>query len=674
MVADISNDLIAAFYTQVVNAEDSAALENIRANMATILGNFTFNENPKEQLLTNRQIAAIQESVNNTYGRSLTRTLNERFAGFLEFRDAVNSIGQVLADNFIGKLNKAITDKIKQLQKEVDKNITGLTKEQIYDLMYSDELIKYLPAYKTYNSVDPNNRDGVLGFKLKVVRSANSTVQVITPDIKTRTLDINGVFTEDQNVDSMTGGITEVGFDGPGVGLLINLIHSLDGSLMQILQKKMAIFGVHDAAYIPIDLIDEAAKLMNQIFAEQFRDYSIADVVMERYNQINPEFPDTLRGDLSRESAESALAVLRNYSEAKRTFFALNDSIVIHQFPKEGAAYVLKDGVTNQQPITPEPKAPTQKRREVENTLRSILQEWVDTYLKGTTIPLEFTNDADLTKSAIYSVDKKTIYINKDYILRKGIGQTVIVLSHEFGHALMFNAFDNAPVAVRNKIKQEHKELKDKILQNPNMTVKEFIQLWGSPRTIETKNHAKLLSDYIKETDIKQYPGYLLSFDEYFAEQFARYTFNKKQVSKQPAIQKFWEELYSKLEGFFTKIIGQFGIPVSIEQYFDGFVKQDLSIPPWDIEAPTSENITTEEGGTDLTGEAFTTLLSQEAKALQVTYRGKELTVTGINEETGKATVLAKEGVTKEYSIFGTLKLSEKRLAEIKESLKCRNA
>jgi hypothetical protein len=82
----------------------------------------------------------------------------------------------------------------------------------------------------------------------------------------------------------------------------------------------------------------------------------------------------------------------------------------------------------------------------------------------------------------------------------------------------------------------------------------------------------------------------------------------------------------------------------------------------------------TDDSGTDVDGEAFTTFLSQEAKALQITYRGKELTVTGINEETGKATVLTKEGVTKEYSIFGTLKLKKTKLAEIKESLKCWNA
>ena len=293
---DFGNELVARIYKKVeqlgIDRDNnvpeeiiSGKLDEINADILVLTGvKGTFNtENFMKHMLSADILNKIAESASETYGVALADAINNKFSSFYALRDSLNSSVASISDLFIA----LVENKARAL------NVT-ITNELLNTLMHDSiskgGLAEFLPSIRTVHS--KTLLEGFIALKKSNKRSANedNKVQVnyaeafpiINNPISFGSIDpiLEG------DTTSHTGGITEIALENAGVGTMIGLLHSFDGAQMQTIITAIDAFGIHDAWLFNALDAESHGKELNRIFKEQNEQYSIAEAIKERLEEI----------------------------------------------------------------------------------------------------------------------------------------------------------------------------------------------------------------------------------------------------------------------------------------------------------------------------------------------------------------------------------------------------
>jgi len=151
------------------------------------------------------------------------------------------------------------------------------------------------------------------------------------------------------------------------------------------------------------------------------------------------------------------------------------------------------------------------------------------------------------------SVLKESLYtaLGKDRVNNSEVMRSVMaVLSHEVGHGVIAENISNATPEELAGIKNEHREFLTRL---PNMTYGEVAQELGGPagvsiiavpETVMNMPFKQVSEKYLTTEQLQ----YLLSFEEYAAEQFSSFVSSKKQVKNDSL---FWQKTIAQLRELF---------------------------------------------------------------------------------------------------------------------------
>lgn len=159
---------------------------------------------------------------------------------------------------------------------------------------------------------------------------------------------------------------------------------------------------------------------------------------------------------------------------------------------------------------------------------------------------------------------------------------SIFSLAHEFGHHILHNVMERDEYAhAVAELQLEHQAL---VARVNDMTVEEFIDEWMAPNKMAYKRHvyeklgvqptdpALLL---VKNIDAQRSEGYTLSFDEYAAEQFARYVGKNRQLAFSASVREWFEQAIKEVRAFFTQIVAK----ISPQKNFEKFVNTLITFP-----------------------------------------------------------------------------------------------
>lgn len=169
-------------------------------------------------------------------------------------------------------------------------------------------------------------------------------------------------------------------------------------------------------------------------------------------------------------------------------------------------------------------------------------------------------------------------------------------LAHEFGHILQKIAFNNAPQETKKKLIAAHKRDVAAFNKNPALISKlvsaarfvdnnmaseleAFIEEKGEKLAtkIMRENMATMLFPAIGEKIAKgdaTNRDYILSFDEWFAEQFSKYvTSNGKTLD--PELQSMWDKLIENIKRFFNAVIKPLKPNAAFKDWVESLVRTE---------------------------------------------------------------------------------------------------
>lgn len=397
MVADIARVLLANIQIKIADTENTGEVATKKAELehdiSVLVGRrFKFSKTNIKEESIDYLFPEITERMGITYGAALKNVLDQEFKEFLNFRDAINGRMRLISQVFV----EAIKAKVNAWEKETGQMAT---EEQIIEWAYNDPQIKkLLPAFKTRFST--SLEEGFFGAKERKTRSVTNKVQrnfgvnqgITVKDIRTDKV---------SSYDSISGGILKQLFDQLGVGGFVGLTHSLDAANMQQLLINFDVFGVHDAAYYNINNLDEGVQFINRQFYEINRDYSMAEIVEERLDEIYDLLvkekyssfgitDKTVVRDLHRQFkefkgiAETIPDAIRDQNNALALSKVMRKELFerplnIHQFPWPGSHYTA-----NLEKFTQvEPLSATTVDADIEAAVKEDIEQELTTLYKG---------------------------------------------------------------------------------------------------------------------------------------------------------------------------------------------------------------------------------------------------------------------------------------------------
>lgn len=207
--------------------------------------------------------------------------------------------------------------------------------------------------------------------------------------------------------------------------------------------------------------------------------------------------------------------------------------------------------------------------------LQKVAQAWLDKYMPNTRLALIYSEaPAAGVANALgwMKQDHQGIYYVS--VNPKGLAERQYqTLAHEFGHMLLTEMFYKAPHATQAALFQQYQEFINRV---PNMTIGEFIRerfdMSWSEGASSVYNENDPASKLIADIDARQSQGYTLSFDEYFAEQFAKYVAEPTahEFAADPGVQSLMREAYRRLKEFFSGLSIAFREGASFRKWVDG--------------------------------------------------------------------------------------------------------
>ena len=142
---------------------------------------------------------------------------------------------------------------------------------------------------------------------------------------------------------------------------------------------------------------------------------------------------------------------------------------------------------------------------------------------------------------------------------------TLATVLHEFGHAMQFHLFDNAPAAVQQRIRDEWRATKQRYETDPTLTAEDFVRDFGSVSTpLGRKVDLKAMSarEAIDRLIERAAPAMGLSaaieyptkFEEYFANQFQKYVLAGADTAP-TEVRGFWAQAVQAMRSYFVEVI-----------------------------------------------------------------------------------------------------------------------
>lgn len=160
------------------------------------------------------------------------------------------------------------------------------------------------------------------------------------------------------------------------------------------------------------------------------------------------------------------------------------------------------------------------------------------------------------------------------------------VISHEFGHALQTHIFDTAPESVKSKIRGEYDALVQKYKTDGALTAKDFARdFLGASTLVDavksgTKESANsLISRMESAGETRGESNYAFSFDEYFANQFAKYMSSGAE-SAPVETRGFWQRAFRTMMKFYNDIVKQTTPGVEFKAWVDSLAVGSRDIDP----------------------------------------------------------------------------------------------
>lgn len=154
------------------------------------------------------------------------------------------------------------------------------------------------------------------------------------------------------------------------------------------------------------------------------------------------------------------------------------------------------------------------------------------------------------------------------------VNSMIETLAHEFGHAVAAAKFAKESAKVKATIYKEYQEWLNKAL---DMTVAEFFKTRMAPANY--MRNMKMFKSWgvdintAKMRDIfnAQQLNYHLGFDEYFADQFARFAMRDKTLKAELSTESkaFWARVYQTMKEIFEAVKSQFAPGTKFEQWLN---------------------------------------------------------------------------------------------------------
>lgn len=211
--------------------------------------------------------------------------------------------------------------------------------------------------------------------------------------------------------------------------------------------------------------------------------------------------------------------------------------------------------------------------------MQAFLQNWMRIFAPGTRMTIESVADRSgpammQTKDGVSMIRIPSEQTTKFW--------AVFSLAHEFGHHVFNNVMARPEYAQAvAELKLEHQAL---VAQVPDMTVEQFIDAWMAPHRMVYKRHVYEVTKVkpadsalllVEAIDANRHKGYTLSFDEYAAEQFARYVGKNRGTVVVEGMREWFNAAIKEVRLFFDKVVSK----LSPQKNFEKFVDALIAVP-----------------------------------------------------------------------------------------------
>jgi hypothetical protein len=240
--------------------------------------------------------------------------------------------------------------------------------------------------------------------------------------------------------------------------------------------------------------------------------------------------------------------------------------------------------------------------KEVVTAAEQVMKQMADKYIGRMPVVLTDTTTVDSRAKSAFGVAATmqapdgTIYqsiglnwglIDQVYQM-DGEAAAMSTVAHEMGHAISKLSFNNLPKKARQTVYQEYRQW---VKDNMSGTIREWLD---RSRASASQSLYQQLGDEILDSKMSTVGmdalggdaqmQYLMSFEEYFAEQVARYHQRKLDFKKDasPELKRFWQRVYDvfwSIKSAFAETVGKKAkdvdkVPQNFETFMEGLALQ----------------------------------------------------------------------------------------------------
>lgn len=337
IVNQLAEDSISKFYSQVMAAEDQAALDELFSKLSHfMLQPVTAPKfaDRKDYLLPRNIRAGIKTNVVDSMGLALEASLKSQFSGFSEYRDGLNNsfklMFTVFKQEYDAQVGAALEAKGKPLTaKEKEKIATDLRHLlPMIPTALSDNLAEQLVVLKTEKTRDHSN--------------PAHTVQVAFNRA------IKGVVTAAGKASkSLKGTISQRDYAEGGVSGGVLSTQAIDAAIMVQVMENYDSLNIHDATLSGLDTVVDATREYSAAFLEINQKYSVMASTLTALKRVLAEHNKLHPGDVTNLAKRAGLVDSEGEPMNTKEFLK-NLEETAAQVKANREAYFAQDVMSNQ--------------------------------------------------------------------------------------------------------------------------------------------------------------------------------------------------------------------------------------------------------------------------------------------------------------------------------------
>lgn len=149
--------------------------------------------------------------------------------------------------------------------------------------------------------------------------------------------------------------------------------------------------------------------------------------------------------------------------------------------------------------------------------------------------------------------DLAIIRLNKSMLQRSQKSKLINVLVHEFGHLLVHHRFKDAPASMKAKIYGAYQRAMIKASMGTGKDLAGMFTVWRTSMQLDPPHMSRATTELLRDL-----PNYHMSFDEYMAEQVARYFTNSERALTH--IEKWFKGIANDFKQLYHVVAQRFGL------------------------------------------------------------------------------------------------------------------